>query len=74
MSWQPPAAARVDCLVLLAILAGCETLEMVGGYPLMKGRTAQLKFREHPVLGTVTVLIGSLRRRLLNETIIISVA
>lgn len=28
-----PATARIDCLVLLAIVAGCETLEVVDGYP-----------------------------------------
>lgn len=50
-----PARASVGAIVQLAVLGGCDSVEIVSDFPLVKGRGAQLSFREHPYLGCIAV-------------------
>jgi hypothetical protein len=50
-----PAFIDVDSIVVLAAIAGCDTLtiESEFGYPLITGPTIQVGFRRDPFLGVV---------------------
>ena len=52
-----PAWTSVRVAVHLAVMAGCDTIESPkdSEYPIVRGDTCQLRFREHPDLGTVAV-------------------
>ncbi|KAL2069459.1 hypothetical protein VTL71DRAFT_14138 [Oculimacula yallundae] len=53
----PPAWTTVKNAVILACTAGCNvvTMDESSVYPRVRGPTCQLRFREHPDLGTVAV-------------------
>jgi hypothetical protein len=50
-----PAFIDIDSIVLLAAMAGCDslTIEPESGYPLITGTTIQVHFRRDPFLGLV---------------------
>ena len=50
-----PARGSVRAIVELAALAGCDSVQLVGDFPLVSGPGTQLSFREHPSLGRIAV-------------------
>ena len=48
-----PAFATIDSLMILALLAGCDSYDVHRQLPIAKGTHVQLIFRQHPNLGTV---------------------
>jgi hypothetical protein len=51
-----PVSGRVECIVLLAAIAGCDQIRMAeNGYPWASGSHCQLTFRGHQQIGTVAV-------------------
>jgi hypothetical protein len=50
-----PAYATVDILSILALVAGCRSLELSHEFPVVRGPYTQLDFRPHPALGVVAV-------------------
>jgi hypothetical protein len=50
-----PAVGNIQSIIILAAFAGCGTMEMVGGYPIVRGGNLQVSFREHPLLDPVAV-------------------
>lgn len=50
-----PARGSVRAIVELAALAGCDSVQTDGNYPLITGHGTQLSFRGHPSLGPVAV-------------------
>jgi hypothetical protein len=51
-----PAVGTIETIVYLATFAGCETVDVVDGYPIARGEGLQLSFRDHPILGAVAIL------------------
>ena len=50
-----PARASIRAVVELAALSGCDSIQMVENFPLARGLSLQLSFRDHPYLGLVAV-------------------
>ena len=51
-----PVYGEVSCIVLLAAISGCDTITNTpNGFPVARGSSNQLTFREHPQLGMVAV-------------------
>jgi hypothetical protein len=52
-----PAWITVRMAVIMAALAGCDNVTMseYSPYPIVSGKNAQLRFREHPDLGSIAV-------------------
>ncbi|EPS39394.1 hypothetical protein H072_6830 [Dactylellina haptotyla CBS 200.50] len=53
--YAPPAYADVFAITVLALVSGCNSLQMDGNYPRVQGSRSQLYFRDHPQLGDVAV-------------------
>lgn len=51
-----PVYGEISCVVLLAAIAGCDSITIApNGFPIARGASNQLTFREHPQLGMVAV-------------------
>ena len=50
-----PARARIQVVVELAVLNGCDSVELSKDLPLTLGHDSQLSFRDHPYVGFLAV-------------------
>ena len=51
-----PAIGTIETLITLAVVAGCETVDLIDGFPVARSEYMQLSFREHPSLGPVAMV------------------
>ena len=50
-----PVTSNIESMVLLAVLAGCDQVDIADGLPIAKGDHLLLSFREHTTLGLIAV-------------------
>jgi hypothetical protein len=48
-----PAVGTIETIVTLAAIAGCDSVDVIDGFPVARSGNIQLSFREHPSFGPV---------------------
>jgi hypothetical protein len=48
-----PATSSIASLIIIAALAGCDTVTLSNGLPIAAGNNMLMSFRDHPTLGLI---------------------